>query len=94
MTRQKPIVFYNSALCPRCMLARRALRRLRLQFPDMKIEEVDVVANPLRAWRDGIRMIPALRAGDDLLAGIFLREEAIRRFVARQMDRCVASGQE
>lgn len=87
-----PIVFYKSSLCPRCMLVRRELTRLRREYPELEVEEVDVVLNPLRAWRSGIRMIPALRAGGDLLAGIVLAPEEIRRFVALHLDRSAQTG--
>lgn len=87
------ITFYKSSLCPRCMLVRRELNRLRQKYPDLEVEEVDVVLNPLRAWQSGIRMIPALQAGDELLAGIILEAEDIRRFVARHLTRSVQAGQ-
>lgn len=69
------------------MLVRRELNRLRQEYPALKVEEVDVVANPLLAWRSGIRMIPALRTGDELLAGIILKAGEIRRFVDRHLAR-------
>lgn len=75
------------------MLVRRELNRLRQEYPTLKVEEVDVVVNPLRAWRSGIRMIPALQAGDELLAGFFLQTEKIRRFVDRHLARSQEAGQ-
>lgn len=86
-------MFYESSLCPRCMLVRRELAKLRREYPELEVEEVDVVLSPLRAWRSGIRMIPALRAGDDLLAGIVLATEEIRRFVTRHLEREEQGGQ-
>lgn len=75
------LVFYKSALCPRCHAARKTLQRLAAADPALSIEEVDILGSPLRAWRDGIRMIPALKDGNRLLSGIFLSESAIRRFL-------------
>ena len=76
-----PLVFYKSALCPRCHAAGRTLSKLAAADPSLSIEEVDILSSPLRAWRDGVRMIPALKDGDRLLSGIFLGEAAIRLFL-------------
>ncbi|MHB8810087.1 MAG: hypothetical protein ACYC9M_08745 [Desulfobulbaceae bacterium] len=84
-SRPSPITFYRSSLCPRCMLVRRELDRLRQEYPGLEVEEVDVVVHPLRAWRSGVRMIPALQAGDELLTGIILEAQDIRRLVARHL---------
>ncbi|MEA3464441.1 MAG: hypothetical protein U9R29_00240 [Thermodesulfobacteriota bacterium] len=35
----------------------------------------------MRSWKAGIRMIPALKIGDDILSGILLSEEKIREFI-------------
>lgn len=88
------IVFYKSSLCPRCMLVKRELTRLRQEHPELEVEELDVVLNPLQAWRSGIRMIPALKAGDDILTGVLLRTEQVRQFVARHLDRSARTRQE
>ena len=88
------IVFYKSSLCPRCMLVKRELTRLRQAYPALKVEEIDVVLSPLQAWRSGIRMIPALKAGDDILAGVLLRAEEIRQFVTRHLARPAQARQE
>ncbi|MHB8789372.1 MAG: hypothetical protein ACYDBT_05775 [Desulfobulbaceae bacterium] len=75
------------------MLVRRELARLRREYPELEVEEVDVMLSPLRAWRSGVRMIPALRAEGDLLAGIVLATEEIRRFVTGHLDRSAQAGQ-
>jgi len=76
------------------MLVKRELSRLRLEFPALKVKEIDVVLNPLHAWHSGIRMIPALKAGDDLLAGVFLGAEEIRQFVVRYLNHSAQALQE
>jgi hypothetical protein len=75
------IVFYKSSFCPRCLLAGRILDKLRMEYGNLEVEEIDVVVHPLLVWNAGIRMIPAIRAGDVVLAGVFLKEDEIRRFV-------------
>lgn len=76
-----PLILYKSALCPRCAAAARSLKKLAADDPSLRVEEVDILAAPLRAWRDGIRMIPALKDGDRLLSGLFLGEKAIADFI-------------
>lgn len=77
------ITLYKSSLCPRCHLARKSLERLQAVHPDIELEFVDILASPLRALRDGIRMIPALKSGEQRLCGIFLDNQAIAAFVDR-----------
>ena len=62
------------------MLADRALAKVQKEFPDIEVEKVDVITNPARVWKGGIRMFPALRAGKDILSGILLNEDEIRKF--------------
>lgn len=75
------IFFYKSPCCPRCMMTGRALSDLKKAFPGMEIEELDVAVHPLRAWREGIRLVPAIRAGDKIISGLFLGSRKIREFL-------------
>ena len=65
------------------MMADRALTIILKDYPDINIEKVDIVTNPARAWKDGIRMIPALKSGKEILSGILLNEEEIRAFIEK-----------
>lgn len=76
----KKIIFYKSALCPRCMMTGRILARIKETNKDLVIEEIDIMAHPLKAWQDGIRMIPALKSGEKVVSGLILNEERIRDF--------------
>lgn len=78
------IIFYKSNLCPRCAMAGRHLRALSAENPDFDVEEVDIITSPRRAWRDGIRMVPALRVGEKVLSGLYLSRETIIDFLARE----------
>lgn len=64
------------------MLVGRALKNLQREIPNLDIEEVDVVANPLTSWRAGIRMIPTLVKGEHRLSGVLLSEKQIRDFLS------------
>jgi hypothetical protein len=65
------------------MMAGRELAKLKPNYPDIEIEEVDVVAHPVTAWNDNIRMVPAFKAGDLVLSGIFLSGERIKKFLEK-----------
>ncbi len=78
------IIFYKSDLCPRCALAGKHLRALSAEIPDIAVEEVDILRSPRRTWRDGIRMVPALKIGEKILSGLHLNREAIAGFLARE----------
>jgi hypothetical protein len=62
-------------------MARKTLYELLDSKPDFHVEEVDIVTNPLRAWKDGVRFIPTLKSGDKTLTGIFLSREEIQHFL-------------
>ena len=81
--KKKKIFFYKSALCPRCMMARRILLGLQVDFPWLEIEEIDVATNPRRAWKDGIRLIPAIKGDAQSISGLFLNSEQIRNFIEK-----------
>lgn len=62
-------------------MAGRALKKITENYPDIDIQTIEVTTNPWRAWKDGIRMIPALRIGDKTLAGILLSPGKISAFI-------------
>jgi hypothetical protein len=66
-------------------MARKTLYELIDSNPEIQVEEVDIVTNPLRAWKDGVRFIPTLKSGDKTLTGIFLSREDIQRFLETVM---------
>ncbi len=63
------------------MMVSRALKKLQPEFPEMTVTEVDIVSHPVNAWQDGIRMIPALVAGEKMLSGVYLGSSRIREFL-------------
>jgi predicted DsbA family dithiol-disulfide isomerase len=85
-----PVIFYKAALCPRCLLVKKVLARLRLTYPELVVVEIDAVRSPLLVWQGGIRMIPALKTDNELLSGILLTPATIERFVARHLGRSTA----
>lgn len=75
------ITFYRSNLCPRCMLAKKWLKELATEHPDVEIVEVDVLAHPIKAWCDGVRLIPTLKSNEKQLSGLLLTRGAIAAFL-------------
>ena len=62
-------------------MARKTLYELLDSNPEIDVEEVDIVTNPLRAWRDGVRFIPTLKHGDRRLSGVLLSRKEIQQFL-------------
>jgi hypothetical protein len=77
------ITFYRSALCPRCALVRKYLVESLGDQYNKKVLEIDVLIHPLQTWKEKIRMIPALKCGDDILSGLMLSRESIASFLTR-----------
>lgn len=78
----KSIKFYHSIICPRCALARRELKRLKEEFPDVEIDSVEVLSNWGKMKEDGVKQFPALVHADKSLSGFILTRAAIRSFLA------------
>jgi len=75
------ITFYRSPFCPRCYLTRKVLQEIIYNNKEIELEEIDVIAHPLRTWRDGIRIFPALKIGKRTLSGIFLGRKILQAFI-------------
>ncbi len=68
------------------MMVRRALDTMQPDYPDLGIDEVDIVAHPRTAWKKGIRMIPTLVCGERRLSGIYLSSTQVRAFLEQCRD--------
>ena len=75
------ITFYHSTFCPRCRLARHALKDITRGRGDIEIEEIDVLKRPLETLRKGIRMVPALQIDNRVLSGLYLKRRHIHQFI-------------
>ncbi|MBU0945160.1 MAG: hypothetical protein KJ804_11185 [Proteobacteria bacterium] len=64
-------------------MAKKALDELLLNLDDAHLEEVEVLTNPLRTLRDGVKFIPTLKYGDEQLSGILLNRAQIEAFLQR-----------
>ncbi len=61
------ISFYHISLCPRCALARKHLKDLIGNSYDASVVEVNILRQPTKARKNRIRMVPAIKYGDDLI---------------------------
>ena len=57
------IVYSKSLVCPRCIPTNRMLKKFRQQYPQVEIEEIEVLKHLDRARKAGIRQVPTLEIG-------------------------------
>ncbi len=62
-------------------MAKKALDELLTKYDSIKLEEVEILTNPLRSIKDGVKFIPTLKSGDKQLSGILLSRSAIKEFL-------------
>ncbi len=62
-------------------MAKKALEELTAEMDNIHIEEIEIITNPLRALRDGIKFIPTIKVGDMTLSGTLLSSEKIEKFL-------------
>jgi len=75
------VTLYKSNLCPRCHLTKRYLHEITKDNPEIHIEEIDILKEPGRTWKEGIRMIPALKINNHIISALFLNKNAISTFL-------------
>ncbi|MEA3469493.1 MAG: hypothetical protein U9R57_14895 [Thermodesulfobacteriota bacterium] len=64
-------------------MAKKALDELLADRDDVQLEEVEILRNPLRAFKDGVKFIPTLKSGEERLSGILLSSEKIKAFLEK-----------
>ena len=64
-------------------MAKKTLDELLKDTDDMQIEEVEIITNPLRTLKDGVKFIPTLKCGDEQISGIFLNRKTIETFLEK-----------
>lgn len=82
----KTIVFYHSAICPRCRIASLFLGSLLEHYPNVRIERIEYLWNGGAAREAGVRSIPTLTSGGRTLSGFLLTKSSIRRFLDTVTD--------
>jgi hypothetical protein len=62
-------------------MARKYLREIAKMDDSITISEIEILHHPRQTWKDGIRMIPALKIEDKLLSGLYLNKKNIAAFI-------------
>lgn len=57
------LIYYKSALCPRCIPTNRLVARVRREHPEIEIEEIEVLTHLPSALQAGVHSLPTLIAG-------------------------------
>ena len=77
------IEFYKSALCPRCAYASHILKTLQAEEDGLEIITYDILTD-FTAFRDaGIKMIPAIRCGNNTQSWVLPAKDEIRDFILK-----------
>jgi len=62
-------------------MAKKALDELLSDYDDVELEEVEIISNPLRTLKEGVKFIPTLKSGDEQISGILLSHDKIKAFL-------------
>jgi len=79
------IELYRTILCPRCLYVSRALKKIAASSPSLEIETIEVATNLTRSRQAGIKTVPAIKIDDDVLTGLILTPQRIRRFIEQHL---------
>lgn len=80
------ITLYKSALCPRCHMAGKYLMEELQDFPEVQLEQVDILTAPFTAIQAGVRMIPAIMINGHKLSSVYLGRKEIRSFLREHLS--------
>lgn len=85
-TNAMKIELYRTILCPRCLFVSRVLKKIVADSPHLELETIEVATNLTRARQAGIKTVPAIRIGNDLLTGLILTPRMIKRFIEQHQE--------
>ena len=80
------IELYRTILCPRCLYVSRILKKIVANSPHLELETIEVATNLTRSHQSGIKTVPAVKIGNDILTGFILTPEMIRRFITQHLS--------
>ena len=85
-TNTMKIELYRTILCPRCLYVSRVLKKIVADSPNLELEAIEVATNLTRSRQAGIKTVPAIRIGNDLLTGLILTPQKIRGFIEQHLS--------
>ncbi|MDG4477106.1 thioredoxin family protein [Thiovibrio frasassiensis] len=81
------IELYRTILCPRCLLVGRSLKKIVEQHsPQIELEVIEVATHLTQTRQAGIRTVPAIKIGNDILTGLILTPQKIRCFIEQHLQ--------
>lgn len=54
------ILYYKSAICPKCIPTSRFLKELKTEYPEIEIEEIEIITHLKSTIKDKIYSIPVI----------------------------------
>jgi len=79
------IELFRTILCPRCLFVSRILKKIVADSPHLELETVEVATNLTRFRQAGIKTVPAIRVGNEILTGLILTPRKIRCFIEQHL---------
>jgi len=79
------IELYRTVLCPRCLYVSRTLKKIVADTPQIELEIIEVATNLSRTHQAGIKTVPAIKIGNDVLTGFILSPQMIRHFIEQHL---------
>lgn len=75
------VAFFKMAFCPRCYMVKRILSGLQKKYPEVEVETIEALTHPSRLKDEKIRMLPAIKIGEDTLSGFILKPSKVNHFI-------------
>ena len=79
------IELFRTILCPRCLFVSRTLKKIVTGSPQLELETIEVAINLTRTRQAGIKTVPAIKIGNDILTGLILTPRLIRCFIEHHL---------
>ena len=76
-TEKKEIIYYKSRICPKCIPSSRFLRKLKEDFPDIELREVEVLFHMKSVKEAKIHSIPVIEAAGKRFYKVPSRDEIL-----------------
>ncbi len=67
-------------------MALKVLKAILEENKEYQLETVDILTQPARAFKAGVKMIPTIEAGGKKLSGIVLKKDQIEQFLKESAD--------
>ncbi len=64
------IVYYKSIICPRCIPTSRFIKKIKSEYPHIKIREIEILKHMKEAKQNGVHSIPTIKIGDKIFNGV------------------------